>query len=289
MAAAKAEAARLEGNDAMRRRDYPAAFDCYTIALQSMPRDHLVLANRSQAALKLQHYSLAVRDAEAAISHGPAAWHKGHYRKAMAEFETKNFAEAVQSFVAAAERAPDDTIRADALAFVARAKEGADAQEARARYLPLVGAALGVALALLLLFADLQGGNLARGTGKGSLSAVDGSTASLAMGVFLSAGGAALGYAGGFGWGAWESSRRYEQLHKVTAVVDEPPPSAARGGGGGGGADTPISTPSAASSAGGTSAAAAAAGGGGKQKGRRRTTARDAALKAAAARQGTGS
>ena len=56
--AAKAEAARLEGNDAMRQRSYGAAFDCYTIALQHMPRDHLVLANRSQAGLKLGHFSL---------------------------------------------------------------------------------------------------------------------------------------------------------------------------------------------------------------------------------------
>ena len=42
----------------MRQRSYGAAFDCYTIALQHMPRDHLVLANRSQAGLKLGHFSL---------------------------------------------------------------------------------------------------------------------------------------------------------------------------------------------------------------------------------------
>ena len=61
-AAAKAEAARLEGNDAMRRKDFNTAFNCYTVALQSMPREHAVLANRSQAALKLRHYALALRD-----------------------------------------------------------------------------------------------------------------------------------------------------------------------------------------------------------------------------------
>ena len=33
-AATKSEAARLEGNDAMRRKDYTAAFNCYTVALQ---------------------------------------------------------------------------------------------------------------------------------------------------------------------------------------------------------------------------------------------------------------
>ena len=104
----------------------------------------------------MQHYALALRDAESAISHGPAAWHKGHYRKAMAEFETKNFADAVQSFSAAAQRAPDETIRNDALAFVSRAQAGADSQEASERYRPLVGAVVGVAIGLLLLCRSLQ-------------------------------------------------------------------------------------------------------------------------------------
>jgi hypothetical protein len=251
-----------------------------------MPRDHLVLANRSQAALKLQHYALALRDAESAISHGPAAWHKGHYRKAMAEFETKNFAEAVLSFSAAAQRAPDETIRSDALAFVSRAQAGADSQEASERYRPLVGAVLGVAMGLLLLSADLYGGNVARGTRKGSLSAVDGTTASMAMGLFMSAAGGVLGYVSGYGWNMWSSSKRFEQLHKVTAVVDEPTPVAATqeasarasSGGDRGFGETPAADVSSESTAGKRESA-------GKPRGRRRTTAREAALKAAAAKK----
>lgn len=118
----------------MRSRDYNAAFNCYTIALASMPRDHLVLGNRSQAGLKLGHYALALQDAEGcglthfppifvafpcspehlrrlfydvstitglirtrAIANGPKEWHKGHYRKGMAELETQNFADASRS------------------------------------------------------------------------------------------------------------------------------------------------------------------------------------------------
>lgn len=254
-----------------------------------MPRDHLVLANRSQAALKLQHYALALRDAESAISHGPAAWHKGHYRKAMAEFETKNFADAVLSFSAAAQRAPDETIRNDALAFVARAQDGADSQESSERYRPLVGAVLGVAIGLLLLSVDLYSGNVARGTGKGSLSAVDGTTASMAMGLFMSAAGGVLGYAGGYGWNLWSNSKRFEQLHKVTAVVDEPGPVAATptaGARASSGEDhgfgkTPVAGVSSESAAGKRESV-------GKPKGRRRTTAREAAIKAAAAAKKSG-
>ena len=64
----------------------------------------------------------ALGDAEAAIKHGPVSWHKGHYRKAMAQLETLNYEEAVRSFAAAAERAPDETIRQDALNFLRKVR-----------------------------------------------------------------------------------------------------------------------------------------------------------------------
>lgn len=280
MSAAKlAEAARLEGNEAMRQKAYNAAFNSYSVALRHMPRDHLVLANRSQAALKLQHYSLALRDAENAINHGPAAWHKGHYRKAMAEFETENFSEAALSFSAAAQRAPDDTIRNDALAFVARAQAGADGQMASEQFRPLIGTTVGVLLGLLLLSADLYSGNVARGTGKGSLSAVDFTTASLAMGLFMSVAGGAIGYASGYGWNMWKSTKRFERLHKVTAVVDETTATTSAAPSGGedpGSSDMPETL-------GGSTNGPSTRKGAGKPRGRKRTTAREAALKAAAA------
>ena len=235
-----------------------------------------MLANRSQAALKLRHYALALRDAEGAISHGPAAWHKGHYRKAMAEFETENFEEAVLSFTAAAQRAPDETIRSDALACVARAQAGLDGQKTSERYRPLAGAVVGIVIGVLLLSVDLYSGNVARGTGKGSLSAVDGTAASMAMGLFMAAGGGVLGYASGYGWNMWGSSKRFERLHKVTAVVDELEPAAAA---------APASTSSSEDSSGFSESSSGKREGGGKPRGRRRTTAREAALKAAAAKK----
>ena len=64
----------------------------------------------------------ALGDAESAIKHGPVSWHKGHYRKAMAQLETLNYEEAVRSFAAAAERAPDETIRQDALNFLRKVR-----------------------------------------------------------------------------------------------------------------------------------------------------------------------
>ena len=193
--ASKAEAARLQGNDAMRQRAYSTAFDCYTVALQSMPRDHLVLGNRSQAALKLGHYQLALQDAEAAILCGPKSWHKGYYRKGMAELETQNFAEAKVSFALAGERAPDSTVQAECISFCQRADEGDNAQRsADGRFAP-GGAAMGLALALVLVASEYS--TFEYSTFEFN-SAVGGTTAMLTMAVPLILG--AVGLGGGLGY-----------------------------------------------------------------------------------------
>jgi len=143
---------------------------------------------------------------------------------------------------------------------------------------------VGVAIGLLLLSVDLYSGNVARGTSKGSLSAVDGTTASMAMGLFMSAAGGVLGYASGHGWNMWNSSKRFEQLHKVTAVVDEPSPVAATravSARASSGEDLGFGKTSGESA--GSESAPGERESAGKPRGRRRTTAREAALKAAAA------
>ena len=197
--ASKAEAARLQGNDAMRQRAYSTAFDCYTVALQSMPRDHLVLGNRSQAALKLGHYQLALQDAEAAILCGPKSWHKGYYRKGMAELETQNFAEAKVSFALAGERAPDSTVQAECISFCQRADEGDNAQRSTdGRFAP-GGAAMGLALALVLVASEYSTfAALNSPRNLGGASAVGGTAAMLTMAVPLILG--AVGLGGGLGY-----------------------------------------------------------------------------------------
>jgi hypothetical protein len=52
-AAAKAEGARLEGNDAMRRRDYNAAFNCYTVPTSDLERCCVLDARRILLSLLL--------------------------------------------------------------------------------------------------------------------------------------------------------------------------------------------------------------------------------------------
>ena len=272
--ASKAEAARLEGNNAMRQRNYAAAFDCYTIALQSMPRDHLVLGNRSQAALKLGHFQLALQDAEAAILCGPKNWHKGYYRKGMAEFETQNFAEARNSFALAGERAPDETIQQECISFCKRADEGLKAQVAAdGRYAP-AGSALGCMLALVLVasesstFADL---NSARN--RGSAKAVGGTVAMFTMAVPLLVGAVVVCGGLGYAYSLYLQSTRHAKLHTATAVVQGGPPSVEAAA-----ASTPTAGPAA--TAGPAGSPSRGQGDKPKAKVRKRSTVREAAMKA---------
>ena len=78
-----AASAKQRGNDAFRDGDYRAAARYYTVAIRMDSSDATFFANRAAAYMKLQRYSMALRDAGAAVSRSPS-WPKAHYRAGVA-------------------------------------------------------------------------------------------------------------------------------------------------------------------------------------------------------------
>jgi tetratricopeptide (TPR) repeat protein len=266
MARARAEAARLQGNDAMRSRDFGTAFDCYSVALQSMARDHLVLGNRSQAALKLGHHALALQDAEQAIQCGPTDWHKGHYRRGMVFLETGNYQFAVGCFAEAALRAPDDRVGAECKALCLRSEAALKAQTAEEQLMPCIGAAVGLAVTLLLLALGAARGQELMGK--------------VVLALILVVAGVGIGGTIGYLYAHHKKTTREGKLTKVTAVVEGPV--STKKGKGAAAAATAATAQGAAVGGGGGGGGDSGDGGGGGRKVRKRTTVREAAIKAKA-------
>eukprot|EP00965_Chrysotila_dentata_P188780 6172950-Pleurochrysis_carterae.AAC.1 len=75
----RAQVRKAKGDAEYRSRNYKKAYEHYTIALESTPDSHLLLANRCQAYLQVGRVELALADAQRALALAPD-WAKGHYR-----------------------------------------------------------------------------------------------------------------------------------------------------------------------------------------------------------------
>ncbi|KAK1933925.1 Small glutamine-rich tetratricopeptide repeat-containing protein 2 [Phytophthora citrophthora] len=96
-AAEQAAALRQEGNDAFKRRQFEAAKQLYTQAIQLQSTDHLLFGNRSATCHQLKQYEQALEDAEKAIELAPN-WVKGYLRKATACEALQNWDEALVAY-----------------------------------------------------------------------------------------------------------------------------------------------------------------------------------------------
>jgi stress-induced-phosphoprotein 1 len=72
-----------QGNEAFKQKDYNAAIEYYSKALENTPTDHTIIGNRAAAFHNLGKYPEAMTDAEKCIEIKPD-WSKGFQRKAMA-------------------------------------------------------------------------------------------------------------------------------------------------------------------------------------------------------------
>ena len=87
-AEAKAEAEKMkgQGNAAMQQKDYSAAIDLYTKALELVPLNPIYLSNRAAAFSAAQKHELAKNDAEMAVAADP------NYSKAWSRLGLAKFA-----------------------------------------------------------------------------------------------------------------------------------------------------------------------------------------------------
>ncbi|KAG6617367.1 prefoldin, alpha subunit [Phytophthora cinnamomi] len=104
---AQAAVLKAKGNEAFSRRRFQAAAQYYSQAIELDPTSHILYGNRAAAYHRLKKYKLALEDSDVAVSlHEP--WVKGHYRRACALAELKQFEEAAEAYERALELCPTD-------------------------------------------------------------------------------------------------------------------------------------------------------------------------------------
>jgi stress-induced-phosphoprotein 1 len=85
------------GNEAFKKKEYAAAIQFYSQALEETPNEHTILGNRAAAFHNLGKYQEAEADAGKCIEIKPD-WSKGFQRKAMAQQASGNIKEAIENY-----------------------------------------------------------------------------------------------------------------------------------------------------------------------------------------------
>jgi hypothetical protein len=104
----KAEAKRLEGNDAFRANDFLQAAAFYTQAVSLCPDLHLAYANRAQCFLCAGQPEKALEDATRCTELAPD-YPKGWFRKGMALHAMKRYGQAIPALLEAEKLDPKNT------------------------------------------------------------------------------------------------------------------------------------------------------------------------------------
>merc|ERR1719473_1889783 len=94
------EAAKAQGNEFFKSKEYLKAAASYTKAIKAEPENHVYYSNRSQAFLKLSKVGKALEDADKCISLAPS-FVKGYHRKASALHAGERTDEAVEVLLTA--------------------------------------------------------------------------------------------------------------------------------------------------------------------------------------------
>lgn len=96
---ARADALKGQGNSAMQRKDYTAAVDFYTQALNIVPKNTIYLSNRAAAYSNLQKYDEAIQDAQIAVDTDPT-YTKAWSRLGLARFAKGDARGAMEAYQA---------------------------------------------------------------------------------------------------------------------------------------------------------------------------------------------
>lgn len=93
----KAEALKIQGNEALNQQKYQEAIEHYTAAIDLDKDNHVLYSNRSAALTHAGKYLEAIKDADKAIQLNPE-WAKGYSRKGAALSKLYRFEEACEAF-----------------------------------------------------------------------------------------------------------------------------------------------------------------------------------------------
>jgi len=93
-----AEKAKEEGNDFLKKHNFPEAVKCYSEAIKRDPSNHIYYSNRSTAYSSLLAFPEALKDANKCIELKPD-FVKGYARKGKAQFGMKDYKAAFESYL----------------------------------------------------------------------------------------------------------------------------------------------------------------------------------------------
>ncbi|THH21046.1 hypothetical protein EW146_g427 [Bondarzewia mesenterica] len=92
-----ADALKAEGNKAFSAKNYDAAIELFSKAIELEPTNHVLWSNRSAAKAGKKQYDAALEDAEQCIKVNPT-WSKGLARKGAALHGLRRYAEAIEAY-----------------------------------------------------------------------------------------------------------------------------------------------------------------------------------------------
>jgi stress-induced-phosphoprotein 1 len=93
-----AEKSKEEGNDFLKKHNFPEAVKCYTEAIKRDPSNHVYYSNRSTAYTSLLAFPEALKDANKCIELKPD-FVKGYARKGKALFGMKEYKQAFEAYL----------------------------------------------------------------------------------------------------------------------------------------------------------------------------------------------
>ena len=105
--ATKAEELKAEGNKKLLAKDFAAAKELYTKAIDLNPTKAVYWANRSQSDISMEQYGSAIADATMAIKLDPT-YVKAYYRRAVSQISIARHSDALRDFRKCCQLAPND-------------------------------------------------------------------------------------------------------------------------------------------------------------------------------------
>ncbi|WPH04250.1 serine/threonine-protein phosphatase t [Acrodontium crateriforme] len=109
MAVEEAVAMKNKGNEAFKNKDWPAAIDFYTKAIELDDTQVSFYSNRAQANIKLEAYGYAIADATKAIEIDPE-FVKAYYRRAVANTAILKHSDAIHDWKIVVRKNPADKV-----------------------------------------------------------------------------------------------------------------------------------------------------------------------------------
>jgi len=109
MASEEAIARKNEGNAAFKNKDWPAAIECYTKAIELNDKEASFYTNRAQANMKMEAYGYAIADATKAIEID-SSFAKAYYRRAVANTAILKHQDAIHDWKVVVRKNPSDKV-----------------------------------------------------------------------------------------------------------------------------------------------------------------------------------